>query len=256
MALNLEVFFQPGAFPKASELWELGQFSIMLDKHESNSPIINDFTGNKIKITNIAKSISKGTRLGGFSLRQGCGERKDQASITFIHLPDWDIARLDLSKFDKLIEDRASWLPSILQHQAFISARITNSEYCSIQNRKDLQSYELLGIDHSKLPKIKSGLPFPLPQEKIDISNNPGRWLFKKGYIEAIAAEMWLSPEFFNRVNLSEQAVLESNWLQTEKMGDVMHIKAYHKPFDSADGEQGLIQDKLRHLLFSGVSKI
>ena len=121
---------------------------------------------------------------------------------------------------------------------------------------KDLQSYEILGIDHSHLPKKNNGMIPPFNAEIVDTSVNPGYWRFCKGYIEGIGSEMWLGKRFFEQVNLDPSEVLSCAWLETKQLENgVVYLKAYDTPFDSSEGEQAEMQFNLRELLFSKASK-
>lgn len=143
------------------------------------------------------------------------------------------------------------WLRNIIEHENFVHARIYNTRFDFLQNMTSLQSFELEGIDHSQLPKKHNGLPPPLAEMIVNISVNPRRWEFKSGYIEAVGAEMWLGKRFFELVNLPICTLKNVEWLHVDELENVVHLTAYDKPFDSAYGQQGEIQIRLRELLFS-----
>ena len=97
---------------------------------------------------------------------------------------------------------------------------------------------------------VSNGLPFPLEQQIIDISNNPGRWELKQGYIESVGSTMWLGEQFWNKTGADKATVLSADWLKTEEIDGVIKVKIADIPFDTADGRSGELQNKLRLLLY------
>jgi len=87
--------------------------------------------------------------------------------------------------------------------------------------------------------------------ERIDISSNPGRRIYKTGYVESVASTMWLSDTFFELTGADKQKLNELEWLQVEQLSDtVIKITSWPEPFNSAEGEQGRRQIELRKILY------
>uniref|UniRef100_A0A173H0F5 Uncharacterized protein n=1 Tax=Pandoraea faecigallinarum TaxID=656179 RepID=A0A173H0F5_9BURK len=82
------------------------------------------------------------------------------------------------------------WLGSFTARKGFVQAWVSDSEYNRWQNVTDPYEYELAGRDCSNLRKRSNGLPPPLEMEIVDVSINPGRWVLRSGYVEAIGSRM------------------------------------------------------------------
>jgi hypothetical protein len=101
------------------------------------------------------------------------------------------------------------------------------------------------------LPMKRSELPPPLDRMEIDTSRNPGRYIVRKSYIEAVGAIMWFGEPFWERTGASKADVLAAEWLQvSEPYPGVLRVQAADRPFSSPDGEIGEAQARLRSLLF------
>ena len=71
-------------------------------------------------------------------------------------------------------------------------------------------------------------------------------------YIEGVTAEMWFGESFWQYASCSREELVACDWLETEEKGNgVLYVKAYHKEFDEAEGEQLAIQRRLLKLLFN-----
>ncbi|RZQ52665.1 hypothetical protein C1E23_12810 [Pseudoalteromonas phenolica] len=252
MSLYLNINFLPNSFPKAVELWELGDFGNGLIQFEQLAKLMNVNRGTTIKVENFAKSQAKDrVRPSNFSVSHSDPHLKFTHHIYFMHLADWHIDQLIITGFDALIRARESWWQALLKHPNFLMARLMEQEFDEKQNNDSLQMCEIFGWPHEHLPKINNGKPAPLDETIIDTRVNPGHWRFKPGYIEGVAAQMWLGDAFFDAVNLDKSALFDVPWLEaTELDNGVVHIKAYDTEFNSDQGEQRAIQIKLRKLLF------
>lgn len=133
----------------------------------------------------------------------------------------------------------------LIQDLSPIQAFLHNSQYYYWQNAKDVMLYESEGIDHSTLPKKSNGLPFPLEATVIDISKNPGRFVLREGYREVVSSPMWLSTSMVKDV----QALKESGYVITEALG-MFRIDSPFMPFDSSEGKQADMQNKLRSVVY------
>jgi hypothetical protein len=86
---------------------------------------------------------------------------------------------------------------------------------------------------------------------EIDISNNPGRWISKSGYREAIGSTMWLSPLFWNQVGInSKEDELSANGFDVQYLDNgVIKVVAAERCFCDETTEE--VQRKLRSILYS-----
>jgi len=116
---------------------------------------------------------------------------------------------------------------------------------------EDLKYYESENRSYDGLPLKSNGLPFPLEQKIIDTSKNSGRLIFKIGYIEAVGSIMWLSKNFLEKTGASKEKILACDWLHTEEIGNIIKLKVQDVPFTNANGEEEVLQNKLRSLLYT-----
>lgn len=251
MALSIEITLTYNAFEKAYELWNMAGFTDALMEFEGLKKVGCNHALYDIKIENLNRSLKNSKQYYRFHVEKPERKNNELVYIGYINPSGSNLGRLDIHDFDNLINNRAAWLKNIYSHESFIQCRVYNTEYSHIQNMKDIQSYELKGLKHDHLPKINNGMPYPLNEDKVDTSRNPGYWTFKKGYLESVGSEMWLGRHFFNRVNLSVADLKKVDWIELKELGNgVVYIKSYEHPFDSSEGEQKDIQNKLRYLLY------
>lgn len=138
----------------------------------------------------------------------------------------------------------------------FIMAWVMNSVYDHWQNAHDPLQYTAVGKPYSHLPMKSNGLPYPLEKKIIDTSDNPGRWAFHYGYVEAVGATMWLGDHFFQLTGKDRSLVENANWLKISKpFPSVLKIQAAKTCFDSAEGISGKLQKNLRVLLYGESSE-
>ena len=96
-----------------------------------------------------------------------------------------------------------------------------------------------------------NGRPFPLEREVIDVSGNPGRRIFIEEYIEGVGSTMWIGERFWNISGQSKKDFLTQNKFSIEQNENYLKVTAYDKTFISSDGEEAIIQNRLRKLLFN-----
>ena len=155
------------------------------------------------------------------------------------------IEELNLSRTDwNILATHVANLPG------FIQAWTYNAEYDYWQNATDPLEYENTGRSTSHLPKKSNDLPPPLEQLEIDTSQNPGRTKMKKGYIEAVAATMWLSNEFWCHTGKNKiDELLEAPWLKITKINNnTIKLTACENSF--CDTSTASTQDTLRKMIF------
>lgn len=163
-------------------------------------------------------------------------------------------AQLATLYIDNLVSSEADgnkWLSHLLEDTRFIQARLYDDDYDTWQIMDDLGYYASCNHSYDNLPLKSNGLPFPLEATVIDTSNNPGRWSFKEGYIEFVGSVMWLGDKFWEKTGSSKDKVLACDWLQLEEIGDTIKLRVHDKPFTTADGQEGILQNQLRDLLYS-----
>lgn len=139
------------------------------------------------------------------------------------------------------------WAAAFIGLEGFVMAWVYDNEYDRWQNTKDPKEYKANGKDCSRLPQKSNGLPYPFEQQEIDISKNPGRYEFRNGYIEAVGATMWLG-ELFWLLASAKKAAVEA-YIRDSTPNAVKIIVA-NQCFRSADGSDGVVQAKLRSLLY------
>lgn len=142
------------------------------------------------------------------------------------------------------------WLTPFLSVNGFVQAWISDVEYEYWQNAKDPLLYQAAGRSFDHLPTKSNGLPPPLERLEIDTSNNPGRWLFHVGFIEAVGSTMWLSPFFWSLVGVSRKEILfsTSEFDVRNLPNGITQVKVADHCF--RDGDNHEVQCKLRSILF------
>lgn len=147
-------------------------------------------------------------------------------------------------------EDSLPWGSLVAAMTDVVLARSYDANYDHWQNAEDPLVYRAAGRSMDGLPMKSNGLPFPLEQQVVDTSRNPGRRVLRQGYVEAIGHRMWLGPEYFARVpGADREAIKNADWLQvTEMENGPLEIIAAAEPF--VDDSTADLQDRLRKLLF------
>jgi hypothetical protein len=146
-------------------------------------------------------------------------------------------------------KDWDRWAASFIEHSAFVQAFVVDTEYNYWQNAKAPLQYEAEKQDFSNLPMRWNGLPSPLGAMEIDTTRNPGRWSLEVGYIEAIAATMWFSQAFWDRVGEDRrQRLSDSGFVLRRVANGVDKLVAYNAPFD--DESTSEIQNRLRMAIY------
>ena len=149
------------------------------------------------------------------------------------------------------------WTARFIGTSDFVMAWLANSEYQHWQNAKDLLQYTAFGKSYAGLPMKSNGLPYPLEQQIIDTSANPGRWDFQNGYLEAVGAVMWLGEPFWQLTGADRTQVESTPWLQISKpVPSAIRVQAAEKCFTTAEGKSGELQRKLRLLLFPQTTRV
>ena len=207
--------------------------------------VVFHVNGIKIDIKELEKNILKKK-----SWPAGLGV--DGLKLQFGLLPALNFCFLVIEELE--VNDNAELEEKIwpfLNVEGFVQAWVYDVEYDFWQNATDPLEYEAAGRSFSSLPMKSNGLPPPLDQMEIDISSNPGRNVFRQGYIEAIGSTMWLGDLFWGRVGVDRAVViplLESCGFKVLKYGDLLKVVASDKMFsDDSTLEKQYV---LRRILF------
>ncbi|KZS50838.1 MULTISPECIES: hypothetical protein [Rhizobium] len=146
--------------------------------------------------------------------------------------------------------DWEQWVEPFIVSPHFVQAWVADVEYDKWQNAQDPLIYKAANRDYSSLPMRSNGLPPPLEQMVVDISQNPGRWEFRSGYIEAIAAVMWLSELFWRYVGVDHRKRLAglSEAKIKQETDDVVRISISETSF--IDDSTRDLQERLRKILY------
>lgn len=142
------------------------------------------------------------------------------------------------------IADR--WLPLVYDSGDFIISYVMDIEYEAWQNPREVEYY-----DDNPLPKIVPNHPSPHNKPIIDISKNPGRRGFRKGYEEIVASKMWLGERFWQLTGTSKSEAMKALKDYITEHENYLAIKMMDKPFDSDEGEQRDMQIMLRKVLYN-----
>lgn len=178
-------------------------------------------------------------RFGGLELAISGGPGRK------VHISTVDAADMDGEKVRDVID-------LMLQNFLITQIIMVDAAYSARQSIKDIELYKRnFGPNDTASLKIGSNrLPPPLEREEIMISENPGRLIFRRDYIEGVSSEMWLGNSFWRYSISDKERVLSEKWLETRDCGDYLHVRAFSKTFTREDGEEGGIQRRLFQLFF------
>lgn len=143
-----------------------------------------------------------------------------------------------------------TWVMPFIALNGFVEGWVVDVEYNHWQNAKDPIEYEAAGRNFSHLPLKSNGLPPPLEQLEIDTSRNPGRWVLRHGYVEAVGAVMWLSELFWGRVGGIHKSRLRSvDGIHSMELAEgILEVRVSEDCFISEETAE--IQDQLRECLY------
>lgn len=97
---------------------------------------------------------------------------------------------------------------TIAESPDFTQAHLVDTKYQHLQNISDPLQFRALGLSMNGLPMKSNGLPFPLEQEIVDTSQNPGRYRLCQGYVEVSAGYMWFGKNFWSTVGIDPDDVI------------------------------------------------
>ena len=141
------------------------------------------------------------------------------------------------------------WVIGFSELPGFLGARVADYDYEYWQNADSVVEYESSGRSYDLAMLISNGLPYPLEEKVIDVSVNPGRRMFKSGYVEAIGYEMWLSDRFFLLIGgYSAERLRAAGWSVDERENGFKHLSV--SPQDLSETGSAEKQKILRAALF------
>ncbi len=243
MTYSIEVVVLHQSFSSVSEIWQ--KLSV-LQKSIHDKDISKIFSDKIITPARLGSYIDSLTS-NNFHFQVGDGELLYQNGVGS-NSRYGNVLIINLANSEAEAE---SWISELLSDKRFVQACLFDDEYNSIQNATDPYSYEALGLPYEHLPMISNGRPFPLEKQIIDISNHPGRHIGRINYIETVGSVMWLGESFWEVTGQNKEEVVHQDWLDVELYENYIKLKAQDHLFDSALGEQGELQDRLRRLLFA-----
>jgi len=163
----------------------------------------------------------------------------------------WNLDFLEITSESKPESIWDEWAAPFVSSSDFVMAWIANSEYEYWQNARDPVEYRAAGKSYADLPMISNGLRYPLEQEIVDTSRNPGRRILRHGYIEVVGAVMWLGESFWPLSGANRRQVSDAGWLRISIIGPLaIRLKAAEHCFTEAASASGALQVQLRSLLF------
>jgi hypothetical protein len=119
------------------------------------------------------------------------------------------------------------------------------------QNLDDAKERRRLGFVCEEHKVTCDGAPSPVTRWTYDLTGKPGLKREHQEYVEVPAAHMWLSERFWNATGARKSDVLQARWLKIRELDHgTLYVEAWPELFTSDQGEQGVIQRKLRALLF------
>lgn len=228
-----------------SDIGSIWKLLAMTHLEYSNELVIIDLEDKNIKYSNIDAKVLEQAN-GGFNIKFLNGS----IDYSVVGGVDFSLKKILIKNLVIDEDDADKWLELLIKQEILIQARLYDYEYDYWQNAHDLLQYEAVGRSTNGLELISNGLPFPLEQNVINTSNNPGRWQFRDNYIESIGSVMWFGNEYWSNSGVSKNAILDNNWLNASDNGLRLKIKVHDKPFTSSINKEGQLQQELRELLF------
>lgn len=173
----------------------------------------------------------------------------ENGEVKLHFLASFKIYKLDVFRLCKSVKESDLIVSSFLKERSLLQAWMFDSEYDMRQNIQDIKYYRSLGLDHSGLKTVNNGLPFPLNEDIIDTSINPGRTCIKTGYVEFVGAVMWFNKTLLMKLGSDMEGLLSSRFSISE-LGEMLRIQAQDYCFTRADDQEADMQDQLRRLIY------
>lgn len=173
----------------------------------------------------------------------------DGYEIDFTYIANSKINILIIKNIEIGFNELESILMPLFKSSYFLQGRVYDEDYDIWQNMDDVSYYEINGRNHSMLPKKSNRLPYPLERTIIDTSSNPGRYIFRNGYIEFIGSVMWFSKELLDLLQSDIKGLKEHSFIGLEDCNSYIKIIAHDQLFFENDGSENK-QFILRKLIY------
>lgn len=145
--------------------------------------------------------------------------------------------------------DAIKWMNQISCIDGFIMGRAFDSEFEYWQNAENPLLFEFSGRSTEGLSWKNNGLPAPLNDDIIDISQNPGRRVLRDGYVEAVGHLMWIGDAFWNVTQLQTKSA--PDWVEhVERLDGADFIVVSTDPFCEGMKESYSMLDRIREYYF------
>ncbi|HEX4158051.1 MAG TPA: hypothetical protein VHY79_06220 [Rhizomicrobium sp.] len=141
------------------------------------------------------------------------------------------------------------WVAPFLGCPNFVQAWVADTEYNYWQNAEDTMLYTSAGRDMSGLKLKSNGQHYPSERVIVDTSENPGRWEFRQGYIEAIGSPIWIGENLWRAIGENRENELRAlDWLHlTEPQKGVLRVEYDFQFIDEATAAK---QNALREAIY------
>jgi hypothetical protein len=186
--------------------------------------------------------------------------RKNPKTISYIEIGGVAIYANNLSGIRQsfiMVEEKSpgavsswdQWVSPFLGRPDFVQAWVADKEYDYWQNAIDPLEYTSVGRDMTGLKMKSNGQPYPLEQQIVDTSQNPGRWEFRKGYMEAIGSPMWIGDNLWRAIGENRESELRAlDWLHlTELQKGIVRVESDFQFIDETTASQ---QNALRSAIY------
>jgi hypothetical protein len=240
--LSIEVIVDCNSFTSALDVWEsLYPFhSSFLDK-----VFYNKLTGNNIPGTNMADALKRNND-NSFSFRVGEGNIfYNNGGSRFSRA-----GRIVINNLAANSQEAESFIALLLKDDRFVQARLYDDQYNLLQNATCISAFKNLDLPFDHLPMCSNNLPYPLTQEIIDITQNPGRNVGRIDYVEMIGSTMWLSDRFWPLAGSDKEELISNADFNVSPIGCLTKVVALDKPFTMSAGTEAELQNRLRTLLY------
>lgn len=133
------------------------------------------------------------------------------------------------------------WVLRLADVGKMVFARAFDPEYDRWQNETWLENYESARRDATGLPRCWDE---DFQTERVDISRNPGRWVAREGYMEALGHLMWLPPGFWQATGADRKRVCAE--LNCTEIDGLTRVRLSPTPFRDFNSPS----ERARALLF------
>jgi hypothetical protein len=139
------------------------------------------------------------------------------------------------------------------QWPEFIFSYATDWEFNNWQNAATPYSYIMANKPHEHIPRLAGQeLGKDLWNERLDLSNNPGRTVFHKGYVESIGGVMYVTKKLTDLTGGDLSKLRQLAFLEIDDWGDCLRIEMDANLFAAAENQPELCakMDAVRAVLF------